>query len=138
MMGMPIYGECGGLMYLLDSISDMEGQRFQMVGLVPGVAKMVGQRLKLAYVTARARRTNPLLVNGDQARGHEFHWSELYAKWPEESGAYTLIDKSNRVEGYLQDSLLASYIHLHFGANPRLAPRFVGACAHWRRRVPRD
>lgn len=130
---MPVYGECGGLMYLLESMSDMEGRPYPMAGLVPGRAEMAGQRLKLAYVTARARCASPLMTKGDQARGHEFHWSELQRRWPEEVLAYQLIDKGERTEGYCRDNLLASYVHLHFAANPRLAPRFVATCARWRK-----
>jgi cobyrinic acid a,c-diamide synthase len=129
--GMPIYGECGGLMYLLESITDMEGRPYPMVGLVPGQAAMVGRRLKLAYVTALARQSSPLLAAGDAARGHEFHWSELRADWPAERLAYDLVDRDGRREGYASGNLLASYIHLHFGANPRLAPRLVETCAQW-------
>mgnify|MGYP005851083365 CR=1 FL=1 len=129
----PVYAECGGLMYLCEGIVDFEGRRHPMAGLVPGWSAMQRERLSLGYATVTARGDGPLLRRGQSARGHEFHWSTLDRVDPE-AAAYEVAETPGRTEGYQRGSVLASYVHLHFGADPRLAPSFVAACAARRRR----
>jgi cobyrinic acid a,c-diamide synthase len=123
---LPVYAECGGLMYLCRSLADPEGRCHEMVGLVPARAVLRGRRVTLGYVEARARGEGPVLAAGEVARGHEFHLSVLEEPLPTEYAAYELAD--GRAEGFLRDNLLASYVHLHFASNPCLAPNLVAAC----------
>ena len=74
--GVPIYGECGGLMYLGRALTDAEGVRHAMAGLLPCASTMQGTRLTLGYREAESCGT-PLLPAGERVRGHEFHWSAL-------------------------------------------------------------
>lgn len=128
--GMPIYAECGGLLYLCQSIANPEGQRYTMVGLVPSQAVMRGRRVTLGYAQVRARRDNVVLREGQIARGHEFHWSGLGPSLEGEQAAYEVLG-DDRLEGYQQGNLLASYVHLHFASLPGLAANFVATCARW-------
>jgi cobyrinic acid a,c-diamide synthase len=123
--GMPIYAECGGLMYLSEGIVDFHGNRHAMAGLVPAGSAMTRQRLTLGYREVRARLDTPLLQAGQTARGHEFHWSVLDRPLPAESAAYDLIGAEEILEGYVNGNLLASYCHLHFGSNRALAASFL-------------
>jgi cobyrinic acid a,c-diamide synthase len=123
--GLPLYGECGGLMYLGESIEDFDGVRHEMAGVVPLRSRMRAGRLTLGYRTVRARRDTMLLRAGETVRGHEFHWSEL-TDAALEPAAYDL-EETGRPEGYAAGSVLASYVHLHLGSDPRLTPRFVEA-----------
>ena len=125
--GMPIYAECGGLMYLCESVADPDGNRQRLAGLVPTAAVMQGSRLALAYAEVRALRDTPVLAAGETARGHEFHWSSLERPLEAATAPYDL--GGGRREGFQSGSLLASYVHLHFASNPRLAANFVAACA---------
>jgi cobyrinic acid a,c-diamide synthase len=84
----------------------------------------------LGYLTVRARSGSPLLAAGDTARGHEFHWSD-YEGPPAGEPAFTVVEDADRTEGFAAGNLLASYVHLHFGAGPGMAPRFVAACRAW-------
>ena len=127
--GMPVYGECGGLMYLGESLSDLEGRQFEMVGAIPVVSTMEGRRLHLGYREVEACAAGPLLRAGEQVRGHEFHWSALQEPPGEESAAYRVVNQSGRPEGFRQGSVWASYVHIHLGSRPGLASRFVEACA---------
>ena len=129
--GMPIYAECGGLMYLAEGLVDRDGRRHRMAGLIPGWSSLERSRLTLGYREVRARRDSPLLPRGAAVRGHEFHWSVLDRAPEAERAAYDVLGAEPRLEGYATDSLLASYVHLHFGSDPLLAPRFVEACASW-------
>lgn len=128
--GMPIYGECGGLMYLGKGITDFEGREHEMVGIVPGWSTMKRKRLTLGYVTLRVLGDNILARNAEVLRGHEFHWSER-----DESvgpAAYRFAE-SEREEGFASGNLLASYVHLHFGSSISLVKRFIDSCEDWKR-----
>jgi cobyrinic acid a,c-diamide synthase len=77
----PIYGECGGLMFLSRSIETVDEKIFPMAGLLPGRIKM-GQKLKaLGYREVVSRVDNLLFQKGERAKGHEYHYSE----WVEDS-----------------------------------------------------
>ena len=127
--GLPVYGECGGLMYLGNSLSDLDGQQFDMVGAIPVVSSMEGRRLHLGYREVAACGDGPLLRAGEQVRGHEFHWSVLQEPPSEESAAYRVVNQADRPEGFRKGSVWASYVHVHLGSRPGLARRFVDACA---------
>lgn len=131
--GMPIYAECGGLMYLSEGITDLEGRRFRMVGLVPAWSVMANRRLTLGYREVRARVDTPVLRRGETARGHEFHWSVLAEPLPADTTAYDVLAAPVPREGYARGNLLASYCHLHFASNPVVAPNFIAAAIAWRR-----
>ncbi|MFD3166858.1 cobyrinate a,c-diamide synthase [Herpetosiphon sp. NSE202] len=129
---MPIYAECGGLMYLTEAIVDHAGECWPMVGLLPGASSMQ-QRVSLGYRNVSSCHDNTLFSANNHVRGHEFH----YSRWenPEPSkAAYRVIapdGKAQHHEGYQAGNLLASYIHLHWLANPSMAQRFVETCHAW-------
>lgn len=131
--GVPIYGECGGLMYLCEGIIDFEGQRHEMVGLVGGWAAMQRQRVRMGYAVAEVWQDSILARRGQHLRGHQFHWSEL-APPPPDQAAYRILEPADGWEGFVvgpRGRVLGSYLHLHFGADPSLARRFIEACADW-------
>ena len=125
--GLPVYAECGGLMYLQESLTDADGRRHRMAGIVPGESTLVGKRLTLGYREVRARQDTPLARAGQQLRGHEFHWSICDAPGPG-TAAYDVLGGAARVEGYVSANVLASYVHLHFASDAGLARRFVESC----------
>ena len=131
--GLPVYAECGGLMYLAERLVDREGRAHALVGAVPATVTMRDARLHLGYRTARALRDTLLLPAGAEVRGHEFHYSRVqYA--PAAPHAYAFVG-TDRQEGYARGNVLASYLHLHLAGAPALAERFAAACARWRART---
>ncbi len=130
--GMPIYAECGGLMYLTDAIIDQDKTAHPMVGILRGQSRMT-TRLTLGYRTLRAPRENWLWRAGETMRGHEFHYSIWDARGTDLAPAYELLANGTRAEqqpeGAQVGNLLASYVHLHFLARPELAARFCAAAA---------
>jgi cobyrinic acid a,c-diamide synthase len=128
--GLPIYAECGGLMYLGQDIEDLEGRVYAMAGILPGRSVIKGTRLTLGYRTIRALQSNCLLAAGETVRGHEFHFSSMPDSPTAVPAAYEVLDQPGRREGFIFQNVLASYIHLHMGSKASLAPRFVTACAH--------
>ena len=127
--GLPTYAECGGLMYLTQSITDLAGRTHPMVGALPGRSAMTG-RLTLGYREVTTLAGTPLAPAGITLRGHEFHYSDWIEQPADLPAAYRVArpDAPARLEGYAAGNLLASYIHLHWGAAPELAARFVAAC----------
>ncbi len=132
---MPIYAECGGLMYLTEAIVDDQEREHPMVGLLPGRSTMSG-RLTLGYRLGRAARDSWLFRAGEAIRGHEFHYSSWVDRPTGLPAALRLTgrdgDTTERPEGACQRSLWASYVHLHFDGLPGLPSRFVAACRSWR------
>ncbi len=137
--GLPIYAECGGLMYLTQAIVDLDGERHPMVGLLPGHSAMAG-RLTLGYREVEALADSWLWRRGERTRGHEFHYSRWEGRPPSLSPAYRLLPTrptaSPQLEGACLGSLWASYVHLHLWARPELAERFVAAAVRARGRTP--
>lgn len=129
--GIPIYAECGGLMFLTEAIVDLLGKTHRMVGLLPGHSVIVGN-LTLGYRLAQAADDSWLLSAGEEVRGHEFHYSTWEGRPPELPPAFYLQSPRRagdlHPEGAHLGSLWASYTHIHFWSKPELATRFVEAC----------
>ncbi len=128
--GMPLYAECGGLMYLGKSIGDFQGNEFTMVEAIPVTSQIKSPRLSLGYRTVQALRDGPLLRRGETVRGHEFHWSVL-RNGSEGANAYRITERGDGIEGFQKQNLLASYIHLHMGSLPGMASRFIENCRNF-------
>ncbi|QYO64904.1 hypothetical protein [Leptolyngbya sp. 7M] len=135
--GMPTYAECGGLMYLAESLTDFEGRNWQMVGVLPTTAVM-GKRLTLGYRRAVAQQNSPLIPMGTTVWGHEFHRSSL-TLLPQQS-LYQIqgYDPASALgqEGWCQNQLHASYVHLHWGGRPEIPARFLAHCARFAQTQP--
>lgn len=135
--GMPIYAECGALMYLGNAIKDFDEHVWSGAGIVPISSCMENSLVGMGYVEATARCDSILARAGETLKGHEFHYSSMHGL-TEQSAAYTLNGGkgvSPRLEGYTAGNLLASYVHLHLRSNPAAAQRFVKYCQEYSRAV---
>jgi cobyrinic acid a,c-diamide synthase len=128
--GGPVYAECGGLMVLGEWMETRDGERFEMAGVFPWGTK-VKDRPLMDYVEVSVDGETPVFRAGETGRGHLFHYSEI-VDGGEGDGrqCYRVapVREDEFREGYTTDSVLASYVHLHFASNPRLAEEFVEAC----------
>jgi len=139
--GMPIYAECGGMMFLGQDIETLEGSRYPMAGVLPFGTRMLRRRKALGYTEVELLRPCLLGPAGLRLRGHEFHYSEIAPA--EMEGEFSMAGRDapeqvyllrgkrageTRREGYLAGSVLASYIHLHWGSAPEAAASFVQHC----------
>jgi len=135
--GMPVYAECGGLMYLTKSLLDMEGHSHQMVGALDAKTIMGRKLESLKYTLADVIRENILTHVGFTLRGHEFHYSKIEDVPADARFAYDMkMGKgiSGRQDGWTQDNVLASYMHIHFAYDPQIAQNFVRACEEYGRK----
>ncbi len=117
---LPIYAECGGLMYLMQWLENSDGERFEMVGIFNGTSKMTDRLQHFGHVDATLQ-----LKSGNQCddksvsilyRGHEFHHSVVDA-----TGVDTAISVSGKKEtwqcGYHAYNVIGTYVHNHFYSN---------------------
>ena len=126
--GLPIYAECGGLMYLTRGITDMEGVFHPMAGVLPTVARMLSNRKALGYREITVAADGTIFPKGKKARGHEFHYSEIGPMGKGAGRAYRVArpgDNAAADEGYTKKNVLASYVHLHFMSNGTFAKSFA-------------
>ncbi|MFE1764459.1 cobyrinate a,c-diamide synthase [Streptomyces angustmyceticus] len=120
--GAPVSAECAGLLYLSRSLDGKP-----MCGVLAAESRMT-ERLTLGYREAVALRDNALAAAGTRVRGHEFHRTVL------EPGAgadpaWGLTHPERRVEGFVSGGVHASYLHVHWAAEPSLAGRLVAGAA---------
>jgi len=136
--GLPVYAECGGLMYLCRDLVDFDGQQWPLVGALPATTTMTG-KLTLGYRRFTAQRASTVIKSGQQGWGHEFHRSAIAPRSPSPLyalSAYPLLDEppSPAVEeGWTRSGVHASYVHLHWGDRPEIPQRFLVQCDRWRK-----
>jgi cobyrinic acid a,c-diamide synthase len=127
--GGPVYGECGGFMYLCEGLRDFEDRFFEMTGIFPFRTEMVKGRAHLGYREVFLTRDCPLGAAGQTARGHEFHYSRISGGQDLSVGSvYRVKNGSGEdtgTEGYCVNNVLGSYIHIHFGSNLSIASGFI-------------
>lgn len=136
--GLPVYGECAGLMYLCQGIR-WHGQRHEMVGALPAEVEMCQRPQGHGYVVVEVMDSNPLFPMGLTLRGHEFHHSRLSGlhgvKFAYRVRRGCGID--GEVDGIVSQNVLAAYTHLHALGVPQWADAFVSLAEGMRKsRLP--
>lgn len=131
---MPIYGECGGLMYLTKSI-DYANKKYSMVGLFDAQTSME-KKMTLNYTKANVISDCLVAKNSTKLYGHEFHYSELNSIPKDSKFAYDIsmgVGIKNKKDGLIEYNVLASYMHLYFDRGLH-AKNFVDNCLAYLRR----
>jgi cobyrinic acid a,c-diamide synthase len=109
--GKPTYAECGGMLYLLESLTDQQGTRASLVGVLPGRALMHRRLQSLGYHTA------PLPAG--KVRGHTFHHSTVETALTPAAHTERAQSNAGGEAIYLHERLVATYFHGYFPSNPR-------------------
>ncbi len=132
--GMPVHGECAGLLYLGASLAGREGPEHPMAGALPLTGRF-GPRLTLGYRDAVALTDSVLYRVGERVAGHEFHRTAVSAGANAVDSAWAWRDASGaRVdEGYVTGAVHASYLHVHPAGYPQAVVRLVDAARDWDR-----
>lgn len=129
-LDLPIYAECGGLMYLAREI-EWEGERQDMVGLVPGKVRRGSVRV-VSYVHGRLARDCPLGPAGEPIMGHEFHHSELLMDENEKVDYAVRLARGTGIkdgwDGVAEGNMVASYSHIHSASFRGFPAEFIRAC----------
>ena len=130
----PIYAECGGLMYLTNSITNND-KKYKMIGLFDAETIMT-KNMRLNYTKGKLSSKNILSDTLHGFRGHEFHYSQLESVSSDSQFAFNLeIGEGikNHQDGLIQNNTLASYGHLYFDSS-NYAEIFVKNCLSESRR----
>ena len=129
--GLPTAAECGGFLYLGQSLTDAEGQSWPMVGVLPGEAKDAGRLVRFGYATLSADSDSMLFRAGESFPIHEFHhWDStangtaLAAKKPVGGAEWRC--------GSVNEHFYAGFPHLYWAGTP-LPQRFAAAAENYRR-----
>lgn len=126
----PLYAECGGLMYLGEGLTDADAQHHRMVGILAGESHMGKRLTRFGYCQAQARTDTLLAEKGETLRGHEFHYSDFT------STLTPVFDSSKWRDGvaiqrwhsgYQVQRTQASYLHIHFAQRPGLLNGWLSA-----------
>lgn len=131
--GLPIWAECGGLIFLCRSIC-WDGITYPMAGVFPADIVLGKKPSGHGYMEALVDRENPFLPPGTVLRGHEFHYSKLEATEPIESilkvrrGTGT----GDARDGLLFKNTVAGYMHLHAVGSPQWAEGLIRAAERFR------
>ena len=129
--GLPTAAECGGFLYLGQSLTDAEGQSWPMAGVLPGEAKDAGRLVRFGYATLSADSDSLLFRAGESFPIHEFHhWDStangtaLAAKKPVGGAEWRC--------GFINEHFYAGFPHLYWAGTP-LPQRFAAAAENYRR-----
>ncbi|MDP6179872.1 MAG: hydrogenobyrinic acid a,c-diamide synthase (glutamine-hydrolyzing) [Desulfatiglandales bacterium] len=128
--GLPVYAECGGLMYLGESLLINE-KIYPMVGALPLKFVLEKKPQGHGYTILEVNRENPYYPVGEVLRGHEFHYSRPLASRPEEINTVFKVRRGigldGQRDGLCKKNLLATYTHLHAAGNPLWGKSFFKA-----------
>lgn len=132
--GHPVYAECGGLMYLAEELTTLDGRRHAMAAVLPLAIEMLTRLDSFGYTEIELLDDCLVGERGTSLRGHSFHYSRVTRCGDVECCYRTrqLLTGTENHEGYSAGSVLASYIHLSFAAHPHGAMRFVQSCRQGR------
>ncbi|MCU4799232.1 cobyrinic acid a,c-diamide synthase [Halobacteria archaeon HArc-gm2] len=113
--GLPVYGECGGMMALAESLTTAEGDTFEMAGVLPAAVEMADRYQALDHVELAGTQASPVASPGDRLRGHEFHYSR--ADVGSDATFAFDVERGSGIDGdrdgLLEYRTLGTYCHCH-------------------------
>ena len=133
--GLPVLGECGGYLYLLEELEAEDGRIWPMTGVLKGKGYKKGKNSRFGYIGVEAEKDSLYLKPGEQIRGHEFHYWDcevleeewvMRAKKPVGNRSWPCIRIKNQV--------MAGFPHLFYPSCPAFAARFAKACVRYKRK----
>ena len=125
--GLPTLAECGGFMYLTESILTTDQKKHDMVGVIPGEVQMQTTLQSLGYREVKGLRGN-FLLDHLVAKGHEFHYS-TYHRVRVIPYAYEIEGIfGKKEEGTLVHQVVGGFTHIHFASCPSLVDRWIEKC----------
>jgi cobyrinic acid a,c-diamide synthase len=114
--GLPIYAECGGLMYLGEKL-ELEAGSFEMTGVLPAVFGFSKRPQGHGYTIVQVEKENPYFPIGTKLLGHEFHYSSVKEwKGREENLSFSMQRGAGFIDGkdgVCINNVLATYTHIH-------------------------
>lgn len=132
--GMPVYAECGGLMFLGRSLL-WQGKQYAMCGVFSFDVAVEKKPQGHGYTAMRVTEDNPFFLTGSVIKGHEFHHSRVINSDSSLVYGYE-VQRGHGIngqqDGVMYRSTFATYNHIHALAHPEWAKRFVEHAANWK------
>lgn len=124
--GLPTVAECGGFLYLSQTLQDTQGQRWPMAGVLPGDGVQTQRLVRFGYADLTAETDSLLFRAGEQIPVHEFHYWDCTQNGTAFGVRKPITGRTWRC-GFATPTLYAAFPHLYFAGRPQLAERFVKA-----------
>lgn len=128
--GMPTLAECGGFLYLHESLEDEEGRAWPMAGVIPAKGYRTNRLGRFGYIEVQALKDTNYCDKGQRIKAHEFHYwdstlcgQDFHAEKPSGGKGWDCI--------HGQGNLMAGFPHLYYPSCPGFAERFVRLCRRW-------
>ncbi len=133
--GLPVYAECGGLIYLGESI-ELNGAVFPLAGIFPVRFGLARRPQAHGYTVLKVDRANPFYPRGVEIKGHEFRYSRIL-EWRGEPEELALemtrgTGFTGGRDGLVHGNVLALYTHIHSLGTPEWAPGLVARAQQYR------
>lgn len=132
--GMPYLAECGGFMYLHESMEDMQGNIYPMVGVIQGTAYKTPKLGRFGYIALEAQKNTVLGASKMTCKGHEFHYfdstnngSDFIARKPFAKRSWECIHGNEKS--------IAGFPHFYYYSNPQMIVHFLQTCESTNRRT---
>ncbi len=129
---MPTVAECGGFLYLGQSLEGTDGRTWPMAGYLPGEGVKQDRLVRFGYANLSAPSDSLLFEAGAPVPVHEFHYWDSTRNGEDLTASKPLTGRSWTC-GFVSDRLYAAFPHLYFAGRPELAERFVRAAKHYRK-----
>ncbi|MDD3581470.1 MAG: cobyrinate a,c-diamide synthase [Desulfobacca sp.] len=133
--GLPVYAECGGLMYLGESLI-LNGQTYPMTGVLPLAFKLGKRPQGHGYTVVAVEGPNPFFPVGTQLKGHEFHYSKVINSQIEPRALVFRLQRGQGIidqrDGLCYKNVLATYTHIHASGTPGWAAAMVQRAREFR------
>ena len=130
--GMPCMAECGGFMYLHEEMEGMDGNFYQMAGVIPGKAYRTPKLSRFGYVTLTQKKLALGMEDFGEIPAHEFHYfdsencgEDFHAAKPESKRGWDCIHGT--------DTMLAGFPHLYYYGNPEVPKAFLKKCLAYKK-----
>lgn len=127
--GIPTLAECGGFMYLHDTLTDKDGVAYTMAGVIKGGAFPTSRLQRFGYITMNTDYNNMLCKAGESIAAHEFHyWDSTNC-----GNAFNAEKTDGRAWKccHISDNLYAGFPHIYFYSNVKIAERFIRKCIEY-------
>ena len=131
--GMPTIAECGGFLYLHETLEDRQGVPWPAAGVIHAAASRTDRLRRVGYITLTAGEDGLLGPKGTAVPAHEFHYWESGAPGDAFRAQKPLSDR-NWDCGYHTETMYAGFPHFHLCAAPRSAERWVRKCAEYEKK----
>lgn len=129
--GLPTVAECGGFLYLGQTLEGEDGKIHPMAGVLPGTGEKKDRLVRFGYAELTAKQDSLLLHAGETVPIHEFHYWDSTDNGADFTACKPLTGRSWEC-GFASPTLYAAFPHLSFAGNPDLARRFAIAARAYR------